>query len=135
MKHVYQRRVSFADTDAAGVVHFARLLCYAEEAEHDFLAELGIPLLENGGWPRVKISCDYLAPLRVSDEVEVSISIAKVGKSSLQWIFSMSCCDLEVAQGEMKTVRVDAEGKSEIINDVWRKVLFNCSLEKEDDVS
>ena len=123
MKHIYQRRVSFADTDAAGVVHFARILCYAEEAEHDLLFKLGIPLLENGGWPRVKVSCDYLSPLRVMDEVIVTISPVKVGGSSILWDFTVICGDQDIAKGEYTTVRVDGEGKPEGINDTWRASL------------
>jgi acyl-CoA thioesterase FadM len=71
MAYLYQRRVAFADTDAAGVVHFSRLLCYVEEAEHALLAELKIPLMgddkDGGGWPRVHIDCNYFAPLRPAD--------------------------------------------------------------------
>lgn len=123
MEHIYQRRVSFADTDAAGVVHFARLLCYAEEAEHEFLTQLGIPILGDGGWPRVHVSCDYLAPVRLCDVVEVSISPEKVGNTSVLWRFSMSSHGHVLAKGEVKTVRVNAEGKPEAIMGEWRKAL------------
>jgi len=123
MKHSYKRRVSFADTDAAGVVHFSRLLCYAEEAEHDLLDKLAIPLLSGGGWPRVHIDCDYLAPVRVGNTVEVTISPVKVGRSSVQWEFSMTSTGIEVAKGSMKTVRVDESGKPAELDGNWRSLL------------
>lgn len=110
MNHVYHRRVHFADTDAAGVVHFSRLLCYAEEAEHELLGSLGVPLLGGGGWPRVCVECNYLAPVRMGDDVVVAISTKEVGKTSVNWRFSMEVSDRQVACGEMKTVRVDACG-------------------------
>ena len=94
MQHVYKRLVHFADTDAAGVVHFSRLLCYAEEAEHELLGKLDIPLLADGGWPRVHVECDYSAPLRAGDDTEITISVEKVGKSSVTWTFSMTVRNL-----------------------------------------
>ena len=128
MKHVYIRRVSFADTDAAGVVHFSRLLCYAEEAEHELLQKLGIPLMENGGWPRVQVDCDYLAPARVGDTVEVTISPIKIGHSSVKWEFSMNIDGHPVAKGNMKTVRVDAQGKPTELENTWRDTLVGSNL-------
>ena len=123
MQTVYRRRVQFADTDAAGVVHFSRLLCYAEEAEHAFLDACGIAVLGDGGWPRVSVSCDYLAPVRMGDEVEVAVSVEKLGGSSVSWLFSMTVGDEAVAKGTMKTVRVDAAGKAVELPGVWRELL------------
>jgi len=123
MEHVYQRSAQFADTDAAGVVHFARILCYAEEAEHDLLASLGIPLLADGGWPRVKLSCEYMAPVKAGDVVQVTISPDQLGTSSIVWKFLMRCNGNQVASGEMKTVRVDATGKPSKLDDDWRAAL------------
>lgn len=125
MEHLYTRQVSFADTDAAGVVHFSRLLCYAEEAEHELLHKLGIPLMDGGGWPRVHVNCDYLAPVRMGDVVEVSISPVKMGHSSVQWSFTMTCAGATVAQGQIKTVRVDETGKPAGLEDGWRDALVD----------
>lgn len=123
MKHVYQRRVQFADTDAAGVVHFSRMLCYAEEAEHDLLGVLGIPLMENGGWPRVHVDCDYRAPVRLGDTVDIMISPLQLGSSSIQWAFFMTIEGQCVAEGKMKTVRVDEAGNPLELNEAWRASL------------
>ncbi|MCP5535992.1 MAG: acyl-CoA thioesterase [Akkermansiaceae bacterium] len=123
MEHSYKRRVQFADTDAAGVVHFSRLLCYAEEAEHDLLEKAGIPLLSGGGWPRVHVDCDYLAPVKVGDTVDVTISPVKTGRSSVQWSFSMNSNGTPVARGNMKTVRVDDHGTPVELDPNWRKIL------------
>ncbi len=123
MEHIYRRHVSFADTDAAGVVHFSRLLCYAEEAEHDLLEKRGIPLLEGGGWPRVHVDCDYLAPLGVGDTVVVTISPEKLGHSSVLWAFSMTGADGIVARGSVKTVRVDTAGEPVELEQSWRDAL------------
>ena len=131
MQHTYQRRVHFADTDAAGVVHFSTILCYAEEAEHDLLASLDIPLLKDGGWPRVSVHCDYLAPLKAMDLVDVSLSIERIGESSLTWAFTINAGDKQVAVGTMTSVRVGREGKVESISPSWRESLTDYELSKE----
>ena len=123
MPHVYRRRVQFADTDAAGVVHFAKLLCYAEEAEHDLLGELGIPVTGDGGWPRVQVSCDYLAPAYMGDTLDVAVSVEKLGKSSVSWLFAMTKDGVTLAKGSMKTVRIDASGNAVELPEEWRHLL------------
>ena len=76
-EHTSRRRVEWADTDMAGIVHFARFFVFMETAEHRFREALGFPLgadSSNGaslGWPRVSANCDYKSPLRFGDEVEI----------------------------------------------------------------
>ena len=56
------RRVEFADTDMAGIIHFANYYRYMEEAEHSFFRSLGLSIMQpqpDGsviGWPRVSAS-------------------------------------------------------------------------------
>jgi acyl-CoA thioesterase FadM len=77
--HRQQSEVAFSDTDASGWAHFSKILCYVENAEHVFLASMGIPVFSNSnGWPRVKISCDYRSPLRSQDKFEVQLGISKI---------------------------------------------------------
>jgi len=123
MEHVYQRRVAFADTDAAGVVHFSRILCYVEEAEHSLLSELGIPLMDGGGWPRVHVECEFLAPIKPGYELEVVISPAQLGNSSVTWQFSVIHSAQTMAQGKVKSLRVDHSGKPVELHPSWREAL------------
>ena len=123
MAFLYQRQVSFADTDAAGRVHFSRLLCYVEEAEHTLLAELSIPLMEDGGWPRVHVDCDYFAPLGPGAAIEVILIPEKVGSTSVSWSFNILFEGRDVAKGSVKTVRVNGEGKPVEISSDWRQRL------------
>lgn len=123
MQHHYQRRVQFADTDAAGVVHFSRILCYVEEAEHDLLMKLDIPVLDGGAWPRVHVECDYTAPAKAGDSLNVCLSPAKLGHSSILWAFAITCGGRDVAAGSIKTVRLDEDGKACGLDERWRLAL------------
>ena len=59
--YLYKHCIPFQDTDMAGVVHYTKILGYAELAEHAYLADLGIEVISNkGGLPKVHVECDYL---------------------------------------------------------------------------
>ncbi len=78
-----KRTVEFHETDAAGFVHFSNFFTYMEEAEHAFLNSLNIPVYEKSregwfGWPRVRASCNYLAPLNFQDEFEIELRVVEI---------------------------------------------------------
>ena len=82
------RRVQFADTDMAGVLHFANYCRYMEEVEHAFWRSLGLSVLCRAGeddisWPRVAVHCEYLAPAHFEDELELVLTIGKIGAKSI----------------------------------------------------
>lgn len=87
---IYHRRISFAETDMAGVLHFAAYYCIMEEAEHAFWRSIGSCVLtEDHGreisWPRVATSCEYFAPARFEDELDVAFVVVKVGQRSITY--------------------------------------------------
>ena len=85
-----KRRVEFADTDMAGIAHFARFFVWMGTAEHEFLRARGLSVFfdrdgQKYGIPRVSASCDYKKPLRFQDEFEIEVRLSKLGSSSLQY--------------------------------------------------
>jgi len=87
--HVYRRSIRFAETDAAGVAHFSRLLVIIEEAVHDFFQSRGLPILDAAtAWPVVSIHADYSAGCRFQDEITVALSVDMIGTSSLGFSFT-----------------------------------------------
>lgn len=76
MPFTYTRTIRLADTDAAGVVYFARTLSLCHEGYEDALAGAGIALTELLGEqgivvPISRSEADYLRPLRVGDHVRI----------------------------------------------------------------
>lgn len=104
-----KRKIEFADTDMAGIVHFTRFFVFMESAEHEFLRSLGTSVATewNGnkiGWPRLAASCEYLSPLRFEDEVDIHLRVAKKGTKSLTYQFRFTHQGTDVARGEITTV-------------------------------
>ncbi|NDC54927.1 MAG: acyl-CoA thioesterase [Planctomycetia bacterium] len=106
-----RRRVEFRDTDAAGIVHFSAFFFWMESAEHELLRAAGLhvfdPLPDGGtaSWPRVSASCDYKAAVRFGDEVEVSVHVAELGRTSVTFAFRFEHAGAVVAEGRIVAVR------------------------------
>ena len=74
----YQRKIRFADTDAAGVVYFTNLLSICHEAYEEYLANININL--NNFFqdsltaiPIIHAEIDFLKPLFCGDIILVKI--------------------------------------------------------------
>ncbi|HZJ17393.1 MAG TPA: thioesterase family protein [Chthoniobacteraceae bacterium] len=105
------RRIEFAETDMAGIVHFANYFRMMEETEHAFFRSLGFSIHEEFdgrtiGWPRVSASCDFSGPLRFEEEVEIHLIVTEVRTRSIryQFVFRRLPDGLEVARGAVATV-------------------------------
>jgi YbgC/YbaW family acyl-CoA thioester hydrolase len=124
--HRHACEVAFGDTDASGWMHFPNIFRYFEEAEHAFLKSRGVLVFDrnHGGWPRVKVSCDYKRPLLTGERIEVLLEIPRIGASSLTWNFEVLTSTGETAAfGSVTTVRVDAEGRPQLITEAERAAM------------
>ena len=120
------RRVAFAETDLAGVLHFANYFRYMEEIEHAFWRSLGMSVIVRDSersisWPRVAVHCSYRAPAHFEDELELVLELTKIGRRSLEiavdfWRgserlaegrYTTVCC--EMSGGTFKTIAVPEE--------------------------
>lgn len=126
----YARRVQFAETDLAGIVHFSWMFRYMEEAEHAAWRAAGLTIAEkNGelGWPRVAASFEFRSPLRFEDEFEVVVRLVEVGTRSLEYEHTISKGEVLVGSGRITTVctRTNADGSiraTEIPAEIIRKL-------------
>lgn len=110
----YERRVTFSETDMAGVVQFTAQLRWVEEAEAAFYRANNLDLCrreEDGmltGWPRVALNVEYLSPAYFDDVVIVTINLIRQGRTSREWRFDIRrpADSAEIARGVMKSVYV-----------------------------
>jgi acyl-CoA thioester hydrolase len=120
------RRIQFAETDMAGIVHFSNYFRMMEEVEHAFFRSLGlsVSMQHDGmhvGWPRVSVSCDYLGPVRFEQEVELKLRVARLGEKSFSYEVDFLvegrrmalgkttsvCCELR-PDGTMRSIAIPA---------------------------
>jgi YbgC/YbaW family acyl-CoA thioester hydrolase len=114
------RLVEFGDTDMAGIVHFAQFFRYMEAAEHLLLRSLGLGVAidwegQKIGFPRVAASCDYLRPARFDDLLTITVTVSRLGRSSVSYSFEFFKDEELIARGQITAVfcRVNTAGKLE----------------------
>lgn len=144
-------RVRFSETDMAGVVHFSQILRWAENAESEFFRKQGLRFIGGDtsagtlfGWPRVRVACDFISPVRYDEIVRVRLCPSELpaeNASAISWKFDVVVGDSEIsgrvaARGSWTDVfaRVDAVEKimrAERVPESVRKILnfFGNSLD------
>lgn len=103
-----QRRVEWAQTDAAGHHHWSAVLHWAEEAETVLHERLGIAHRTFGREPRVHVTVDFSGRLYFRDLVEIEIAVREVGRTSVRYGFSVTRAGETAASGQLVAVYVDS---------------------------
>lgn len=83
----YERTIHFSDTDAAGVVFFARYYAICHEAYEEALQAAGLPLGQFFGATQVALpigasSATYRRPLVCGDRIRVNLRSERLGPDS-----------------------------------------------------
>ncbi|MEM9017760.1 MAG: thioesterase family protein [Verrucomicrobiota bacterium] len=96
-RFTYRRRVEFADTDVAGIMHFSNFFRFMEVTEHAFYRSLGFsvhPFKKHAegddpqvGWPRVHASADFRLPLNFEEEVEIELLVEEIKPKAVSYYF------------------------------------------------
>lgn len=95
MRHTFETRVYYEDTDLAGIVYYANYLKYIERARSEFVRTLGIDqtrLREEEGivFAVARVEADYKVPAKFDDVVTVVTQPLKVTPARL--VFSQDVC-------------------------------------------
>ena len=101
---LYHRRVQFAETDLAGIVHFSWYFRYMEEAEHELWRAAGLSISPPHAaikWPRVAAAFDYKTPLRFEELFLVAVRISAVSRRTLQYGCTLHRGETVIGQGRI----------------------------------
>lgn len=103
------RLVEFADTDMAGIIHFAAYFRYMESAEHELLRSMGFSVYSEidgvpVSFPRVAAACEFDSPSRCEDMLDIAVTVRHVGHTSVTYGFDFSTQGRDVAHGTMTSV-------------------------------
>jgi len=113
-----KRRVEFAETDMAGIMHFSNFYRWMETVEHEFFRSLGLSIHmriddQDVGWPRLETSCKFKRPLKFEEEATVRLSIEEISAKTITYSFKIEKEEngqqLHIARGKMTTVCVTFE--------------------------
>ncbi len=105
---VHRLRTRFAETDAMGIVHHAAYLPYLEEARVEYLRSIGHPydVVRSGGVDVavLEVAVRYRKPLHFDDEVDVSLVVGAVTRTTFQIAYLLS------VGGETRATAVTVHG-------------------------
>ena len=93
-KFTIEERVRWGDVDAASIIFYGAYIRFFEFAETELFREVGLPygkmFDETDIWlPRVHLECDFHRAARLDDLLEVSVYVARIGKSSMRLNFEV----------------------------------------------
>lgn len=115
---IAHNQVRMHDTDMAGILFFARQFRFAHDALEDFAASEGFQFNEvfhKGSFLFVIVhaEADYMIPLKVSDKLEVHLTIEQIGHSSFTVAYDIYKVENSkpILAGRAKTVHVTIDGK------------------------
>lgn len=117
-------RVYYEDTDCGGIVYHSNYINFCERARSEAFFERGLnPHLKNGSFVVRRIECDYLAPAKLGDLLDVSAKVLEIKNSSLIMEQIISKDNIELFRAKLVLVFINNNGKpSRIPEDI--KELF-----------
>jgi acyl-CoA thioesterase FadM len=108
---VVQRRIEWPDTDASTSYHNTAAFRFIEVAETALLERLGILDDVYGRLPRVHIEADFLRALKFRDVVDIQLTVAAVGVSSISYDVEMRCGTQLAVRGRAVAALLSAAGE------------------------
>ncbi len=114
------RSVRFGDTDAAGVMHFHRLLGWCHEAYEESLERFGVAAKEvfptpgsnlAVALPIVHCRADFLRPLACGDGLSLNLKPQRLDPSSFSVHYGFSCEGAAVAEALTRHLAIEASSR------------------------
>ena len=112
-----ETRVTYAETDAMGIVYYAHYLRWFEMGRTELMRNLGISYqeMENQGTylPVSEVFCKYLVSARYDDILIIETSVDFLKRASIQFAYRLlrKTDEAEMVSGTTLHAFVDREGK------------------------
>ena len=115
-------RVAWIDTDAGGRIHFTAAFRWAEATELALYRRLGLLELVPHV-PRRHVEAEFHRVLVFEDELEVALSVASVGSTSINYEWQITHDGELAIAGRHTVVNVDVGGRAVPVADDVRAAL------------
>lgn len=110
VEHTGRFRVAWIDTDAGGRIHFTSVFRWVEAVEIELWRGLGV-LDDVASFPRRKVEAEFTLPLVFDDEVDVTVRIERVGRTSITFTWDVLRRGALAIRGSHVVVHVDEQGR------------------------
>jgi YbgC/YbaW family acyl-CoA thioester hydrolase len=105
------------------------MLRYFESAEIEFLRALGFSYRDapHIGFPRVRVECEYRSAVGFDDQLDIAVSVKRVGTSSYTLEFAALKDGTVAANGSIVVVCVGLPGRAQALPAVLKEALNAAS--------
>jgi acyl-CoA thioester hydrolase len=110
----FNRRLRWADADAAGRLHFPRIFEIIEEAESELLRGIQWPMdvrRRNYDFPRVHLECQFHRIIALDAPFRLRLAVGRLGRTSIRYDYQVFDGVEELAIEGTMTVVVLQNGK------------------------
>lgn len=110
-----ERRIRFSHCDPAGIVYFVNFFDMVNAVVEDWFADaIGYPIQESlahdrHGFPIVDTQCSFSRPCHLGDQLVLELTIAKLGKSSVEFTIRGRVGQEEKFRARHKVVMVSVD--------------------------
>ena len=120
-----ERRLRWADSDAAGRLHFPRIFEIVEEAESELVRKIGWPMNRSMGYdfPRVNIECRFMRVLELDAPFKLRLTAGRLGRTSIRYDYQVFDAVGELAIEGAMTLVVLQNGRPVEIPETLRAAL------------
>ena len=118
MTFIRERLIRFSHCDPAGIVYFVNFFDMVGGVVEDWFREaIGLPFQEMHlerriGFPVVNTGCEFFRPAHLGDTLRLELAIAKLGRSSIEFVVRGSVSGEEKFRAKHKVALVSL--------DTWR---------------
>lgn len=110
----FNRRLRWADADAAGRLHFPRIFEIVEEAEGELMRSVGWPFdlrRREYDFPRVHLECKFTRILELDAPFRLLFTVGRLGRTSIRYDYRVFDAEGQPAIDGTMTVVVMRGGK------------------------
>jgi 4-hydroxybenzoyl-CoA thioesterase len=126
-----ERKIRFSHCDPAGIVYFVNFFDMVNAAVEDWFAEaVGFDFEElhmqrRVGFPIVNTGCEFFRPCHLGDRLALELSIARLGRSSIEFAVSGRVAGEEKfrARHKVALMSLDSQRAMPIPEDMRAKML------------
>jgi 4-hydroxybenzoyl-CoA thioesterase len=110
-----ERLIRFSHCDPAGIVYFVNFFDMVGGVVEDWFREaIGLPFQEmhlerRVGFPIVNTGCEFFRPAHLGDTLRLELAIAKLGRSSIEFVIHGSVAGEEKFRARHKVAMVSLE--------------------------
>jgi 4-hydroxybenzoyl-CoA thioesterase len=110
-----ERLIRFSHCDPAGIVYFVNFFDMIGGVVEDWFREaIGLPFQEmhlerRVGFPIVNTGCEFLRPAHLGDTLRLELAIAKLGRSSIEFVIHGSVAGEEKFRARHKVAMVSLD--------------------------